>query len=145
MVDTDTTKNDTAEANTALILRAYEAFSRGDIEGAFAGFAKDIHWHVPGRGPLSGKYRGHSEVREFFGRFMALSAGTFRIHIDDVFANKDRVVVLCTQSAQRGGRNWSSPQVEVWTVKNGRASAYWQYQGDQQTEDEFWSLAREAD
>ena len=24
-------------------------------------------------------------------------------------------------------------------IKDGRASVFWQYQGDQQTEDEFWS------
>jgi hypothetical protein len=49
--------------------------------------------------------------------------------------------VLCTESAQRGGRSWSSPQVHVWTVKDGRATVFSQYQGDQQTEDEFWSTS----
>jgi hypothetical protein len=42
---------------------------------------------------------------------------------------------------QRGGRSWSSPQVHVWMVKDGRATVFWQYQGDQQTEDEFWSTS----
>lgn len=39
----------TAEANATLIKNAYDAFSRGDIPGAFAVFAEDILWHVPGR------------------------------------------------------------------------------------------------
>jgi hypothetical protein len=26
-------------------------------------------------------------------------------------------------------------------VKDGRATVFWQYQGDQQTEDEFWSTS----
>jgi len=56
-----------------------------------------------------------------------------------MFAKDDRVVVLCTESAQRGSHSWSSPQVHLWTVKEGRAAAIWQFQGDQQTEDEFWS------
>jgi ketosteroid isomerase-like protein len=72
-----------AEDNAALIKGGYDAFSRGDIPAAFAVFAEDIHWHVPGRGPLSGDYRGHAEVGGFFQHFMELSAGTFRIRVDD--------------------------------------------------------------
>ena len=139
MLDATMTETAAAGANGALIKSAYDAFSRGDIQGAMATFAEDIFWHVPGRGPLSRDYRGHTEVLGFFQQFMRLSDGTFRIKIDDVFAKRDRVVVLCTESAQRGDRSWSSPQVHIWTVKDGRATTFWQYQGDQQTEDEFWS------
>jgi uncharacterized protein len=72
---------------------------------------------------------------------MELSHGTFRIQIDDILAKGDRVVVFCTESARRGGRSWSSPQVHVWTVQDGRATVFRQYQGDQQTENEFWSTS----
>jgi uncharacterized protein len=128
-----------ADANAALIRNGYDAFARGDVQGALAGFAPDILWHIPGRGPLSRDYRGHTEVLGFISRFMELSDGTFRIQVDDILAKGERVVVLCTESAQRGGRTWSSPQVHVWTVRNGHATVFWQFQGDQQTEDEFWS------
>jgi len=101
--------------------------------------AEDILWHVPGRGPLSRDYHGHAEVLGFFQHFMELSRGTFRIAVNDVFAKGDRVIMLVTESAQRNGRQWSSPQVHAWTVKDGRATVFWQFQGDQQTEDEFWS------
>ena len=84
-------------------------------------FPEDILWHVPGRGPLSGDCHGHAQVLEFFGHFMRLSGGSFRIQLDEILAKRDLVLALCTESAQRGGRNWSSPQVHVWTVKNGRA------------------------
>ena len=135
------TANAGAEGNGALIKGAYDAFSRGDIDGATAVFADDIFWHVPGRGPLSRDYRGRGEVLGFFGHFMELSGGTFRLQVDAVLAQGDRVVVLCTESAQRGSRSWSSPQVHVWTVKDGKATAFCEYPGDQQTEDEFWSSA----
>ena len=128
-------------ANAALIRSGYDAFARGDLQGAFAVFAEDILWHIPGRGPISRDYRGHAEVLGFFRHFMELSNGTFRIQVDDTLAKGDRVVVLCAESAQRGGRSWSSPQVHVWTVKDRRATVFWQYQGDQQTEDEFWSAS----
>jgi uncharacterized protein len=129
-----------AESNAALIVSGYEAFSRGDIQSVLATFAEDILWHVPGRGPLSRDYRGHTEVLGFFDHFMRLSDGTFRLQIDEVFAKGDQVVILCTETAQRGSRSWSSPQVHVWTVKDGRAIAFREYEGDQQGEDEFWSM-----
>jgi len=128
-----------AGANAVLIKNAYDAFSRGDIPGAMAAFADDIVWHVPGRGPLSHDYRGQAEVLGFFGHFTELSHGTFRLQVDEVLAKGDRVVVLCTESAQRAGRSWLAPQVHVWTVKNGKATAFREYEGDEQGDDEFWS------
>lgn len=138
--DTATAEITAAQANAALIRNAYEAFGRGDTQSVFAVFAENILWHVPGRGPLSRDYRGHAEVGGFFEHFMDLSEGTFRIQIDEILANGDRVVVLCTETARRAGRSWSSPQVHVWTVKDGRATAFREYEGDQQGEDEFWSM-----
>jgi hypothetical protein len=126
-------------SNQAIIENAYAAFARGDIPTVLQVLDENILWHVPGRGPLSRDYRGHEEVLGFFQRFMELSEGTFRIAVDDVLAKGDRVIVMVTESAQRRGRTWSSPQVHAWTVKNGRATVFWQFQGDQQTEDEFWS------
>jgi uncharacterized protein len=139
MIDIGVKETATPQANVVLIKAGYDALARGDVQGAFAGFDPDIFWHIPGRGPLSRDYRGHAEVLGFFGQFMELSNGTFRIRIDDILAKGDRVVVLCTESGQRGDHSWSSPQVHVWTVTEGRATVFWQFQGDQQTEDEFWS------
>jgi len=127
------------QANQALIERAYDAFARGDIPTVMATLAEDILWHVPGRGPLSRDYHGHADVLDFFRHFMELSEGTFRIAIDCILAKDDRVIVLVTESAQRGRRAWSSPQVHAWIFKDGKATVFWQFQGDQQTEDEFWA------
>jgi len=127
-----------SDANGTLIESTYNAFSSGDLQKVFATFDENILWHVPGRGPLSRDYRGHAEVREFFEHFMSLSEGTFRLQVDHVLAKDDRVVVLCTESARRGRRSWSSPQVHVWTIKDGKATVFCEYPGDQQAEDEFW-------
>jgi ketosteroid isomerase-like protein len=128
-----------ADANRALITDAYAAFGRGDIPSALKSLSENILWHVPGRGPLARDYHGHEEVLEFIQHFMELSSGTFQVRVDDVLAQGDRVIVLVTESAERKGRSWSSPQVHSWTVKDGRATVFWQFQGDTYTEDEFWS------
>jgi ketosteroid isomerase-like protein len=139
MTDSPTNEIPSTAANQGLIEGAYDAFARGDIPTVMAVLAEDILWHVPGRGPLARDYHGHAEVLGFFHHFMDLSGGTFRIAVDDVLAKSDRVIVLVTESAQRCGREWSSPQVHAWTIKDGLTKVFWQFQGDQQTEDEFWS------
>ena len=109
MADSVVTHPATAQANQALIERAYEAFAHADILTVLDALSEDILWHVPGRGPLSRDYRGHAQVLGFFQHFMQLSEGTFRIAIDDVLAKGERVIVLVTESARRAGREWSSP------------------------------------
>jgi ketosteroid isomerase-like protein len=128
-----------AEENRRLIEGVYTAFARWDLPAMFQAFDENILWHIPGRGPLTGDYRGSREVLEFFQRFMQHSGGTFRVHVEELLAGERRVLALVTESAERNGRKWSSPQVHAWTIERGKATVFWQFQGDQETEDEFWS------
>ncbi len=125
--------------NADLIRGAYAAFGRGDIAAVLMVLEPQLAWHVPGRGPLAGDYVGHDEVLGFFHKTMQLSDGTFSIDIDQILADQDRVVVLCSVSAERHGRQWSSAEVHVWRVVDGQAVQFREFQGDEQTEDEFWS------
>ncbi|HEY1000496.1 MAG TPA: hypothetical protein VGD83_12710, partial [Streptosporangiaceae bacterium] len=75
----------------------------------------------------------------FFATTMQLSCGTFTIDIQDILAQQDQVVVLCTVAAERPGQSWSSPEVHVWRVADHQAVDFREFQGDQQTEDEFWT------
>jgi uncharacterized protein len=128
-----------AHPNADLLRRGYDAFAKGDIPTALGLFAEDITWHVPGRSPLSGDYKGHDEVVGFFAQSMELSGGTLRIEIEEILCEGDRAVVLCTVSAERHGQSWSSAEVHVWRVVDDKAVEFHEFQGDQQTEDEFWS------
>lgn len=95
-----------ASQNETFILQIYDDFAAGDVPAVLAAFAEDIHWHVPGRGPLSGDYHGPAEVLGFFEHFLGLAdEGSFSIRIDEVLAKGDRVIVLCTESASRNGRS----------------------------------------
>ena len=125
--------------NANIIRHGYDAFARADVPAVFEMLDPDITWHVPGSSPLSGDYKGHAEVGGFFARTMELSGGTFGIDIEDILAAGDLVVVLCTVSAERHGQAWSSPEVHVWRVADGRAVAFREFQGDERTEDAFWS------
>ena len=124
--------------NGQVIRGAYDAFAAGDAPAVLARLAEDITWHVPGRSPLSGDYKGHDGVLDFFGRCQELSGGTLRVGCDEVLAAGDRVVVLTTVSAERKGRAWSTPEVHVWRMVDGRAAEFTEFQGDQEAEDAFW-------
>ena len=125
--------------NAELLRGGYDAFAKGDIPRVLEIFAEDIAWHVPGRSPLSGDYRGHQEVVGFFAKAMELSGGTLRVEADEILADGERIIALTTVSAERDGRSWSSPEVHVWRVQDGRAITFREFQGDQEAEDRFWS------
>lgn len=125
--------------NVAIIRKAYDDFARGDVPAVLEAFAPSITWHVPGHSPLSGDYTGHEQVVGFFKHTFELSAGVFRIEVHRVLAEEDLVVVLATVTAERNGRSAAFPEVHVWRLTAGKAVEFREYQGDEQTEDRFWS------
>ena len=126
-------------SSAALIKSAYEAFGRGDIPAVLEVLDPAITWHVPGRSPLSGDYKGPEGVLDFFGRCQELSDGTLRVVADEIIGEGDRVIALATVSAERHGEFWSSPEVHVWQVTDAKAVDFCEFQGDQEAEDAFWS------
>ena len=128
-----------SDSNSAIIRKAYEDFARGNIPSVFAVFDAGITWHVPGHRPLSGDYTGHDQIGGFFQRTMELSGGAFSIDLHNVLAENDLVVVLVTVNAERNGLSASFPEIHVWRMKNGKATDFREYQGDEQREDRFWS------
>jgi ketosteroid isomerase-like protein len=126
-------------SNSVIIRKAYEDFAQGNIPSVFAAFDAGITWHVPGHSPLSGDYTGHDQIGSFFQRTMELSEGAFSIDVHNVLAENDLVVALVTVNGERNGLSASFPEIHVWRMKNGKATDFREYQGDEQREDQFWS------
>ena len=127
------------ESNSVIIRKAYDDFALGNIPAVFAAFDADITWHVPGHSPLSGDYKGHGQIGRFFQRTMEISGGTFSIDVHKVLAEDDFVVVLVTVNAERNGLSGLFPEIHAWRMKDGKATEFREYQGDEQREDRFWS------
>lgn len=125
--------------NATIIRKAYQDFAKGDISAVLETFGASITWHVPGHSPLSGDYKGHDEVVKFFTYTMKLCDGAFAIEVQHVLAEDDIVVALVTVKAERNGRTAAFPEVHVWRLANGKVSEFREFQGDEQTEDHFWS------
>ena len=49
------------------------------------------------------------------------------------------MIVLATVKAERNRRSGAFPEVHVWRLVNGKATEFREFQGDEQTEDAFWS------
>jgi uncharacterized protein len=126
-------------SNSAVIRKAYEDFARGDIPAVFAAFDAAISWHVPGHSPLSGDFWGHDQIAGFFRRTMELSRGTLSIDVRNVLVDGDLVIALVIVNAQRNGISAAFPEVHVWRMKDGKAIAFCEYQGDEERENLFWS------
>jgi ketosteroid isomerase-like protein len=124
--------------NAQLIREGYEAFALGNLPAVLELFDEDIAWHVPGRSPLSGDYRGREGVLGFLTKAMELSGGTLKVAADEIVADGDRVVVLSTVSAERKGRSLAAPEIHCWRLAGGKAVEFREFQGDEQGEDEFW-------
>lgn len=122
-----------------IVRKAYEDFAQGNITSVFAVLDASIIWHVPGHSPLSGDYRGQDQVGGFFQCTMELSGGAFSNDVHNVLAENDLVVALVTVNAERNGLSGSFPEIHVWRMKNGKATDFREYQGDEQREDRFWS------
>ena len=125
--------------NVDLVRKGYEAYSTGDMDTITKLFADDILWHIAGRSPLAGDYKGRDQVFGFFGKLMELSDGTSKIEVHDILANDEHAVAIVTGSGTRNGKSLNSPDVHVFHMKNGQVVEFWDSPLDQYEADEFWA------
>jgi ketosteroid isomerase-like protein len=128
-----------AHPNEDVLRQGYEAFARADMPAVQAFFADDIVWHVPGRSPMSGDYKGVQEVLGFLGKSMEETQGTFGLEIHDLLADDEHGVALVVARGQREGKSLEDRQVHVLHLRGGKVTEFWAHPGDQYAIDEFWS------
>lgn len=128
-----------ANPNEQLLRRGYEAFAQGDLEAVKEIFAEDIVFHVPGRGLISGEYRGREAVLGFFAKGQELSGGTLRIELHDVAATNEHAIALQINRAERNGKTLAARVVGVYHIRQGKAAEAWFLTDSQDENDQFWS------
>jgi ketosteroid isomerase-like protein len=125
--------------NVERLRTGYAAYSSGDMDTITQLFAEDILWHVAGRSPIAGDYKGRDQVFGFFGKLMELSNGTSTIEVHDILANDDHGVALVTGSATRGDKSLRGQDVHTFHLRDGKVVEFWDSPLDQYEADEFWS------
>jgi len=128
-----------AHPNENLIRSGFDAFSRGDLDAVRELFADGIAWHFPGRSAISGDFSGRDEVLQWLGRSFELTGGTLKVELHDVLANDEHVAALTRVTAQREGKSLDDPSIQLFHVRDGKATESWIYPSDQQVSDDFWS------
>lgn len=110
------------DERATIVLRGYEAFNRGDVEGALSYLDPEITWHtylVPG--PGGGTYVGHDGVRELWDDARNIF-GEFRNEPERVIAGDDRLLAFVRV---RGRGKESGVEVEakiahLYTFRDGK-------------------------
>jgi uncharacterized protein len=125
--------------NLELLRRGYAAYGSGDMDTINELFADDVVWHIGGRSPLAGDYKGKEQVFGFFAKLLEMSEGTSKIEVHDLLANDDHGVAVVTESATRGGREHVGNTVHVLHLRDGKVTEFWDAQTDQYAADDFWS------
>jgi uncharacterized protein len=121
---------------------SYEAFGRGDLDGALAMMDDAIEWHQAQGLPHGGLYRGLAAVRAaVFDPLDEEWWEDFRADPDEVIGLGDDVVVLgrYTARAKATGAPLDVPFAHVWRFRNGRAVRFHQF-----TDTRGWVEALEA-
>jgi uncharacterized protein len=106
-------------ANADTVRRGYEAFGRGDFDGALEPLADDFVWQGPDseRVPGSGTHRGKDEVRQLWEK-MGSAFEELRIEPDEFIEGEDTVTVL-GHSSGRARSEFKVPFVHVWRFEDG--------------------------
>jgi ketosteroid isomerase-like protein len=125
--------------NEDLYRKGFEAFQKGNTEALKDHFADDIVWHVAGRSPFAGDYKGRGEVMALFGRQMEATGGTLKLELHDLFANDEHAVALVRTTAERNGKTLDDAGVHVVHIRDGKLAESWFHAMDQYTVDEFFA------
>jgi ketosteroid isomerase-like protein len=105
------------DQNIELAKSGYEAFARGDLEGAMAPLADDIEWIVPGKSSVSGTYRGKEEVGGYWAK---LAEKGFKVEAQFWFADGEKVVCLDHVSAD----GEEADGADVLTFRDGKVAKF---------------------
>lgn len=130
---------DRAARNAALLEAGFAAFGSGDLVAVEALFDPAAVWHAQRLGKLGGDHRGWPAVLKFFADSMELTQGTFRIDVREILANDTGAAAVVRSTARRGDQALDDQQIHLFHLDGDRVSEVWQFVGDGEAAEAFWS------
>ncbi len=119
-----------SEEDVSTLGRAYEAFNRGDIEGALQAFDPEIEWHEPEGGPqAAGIFRGTEAVVSGVFGTIPEHWEEFQADPHDFIDAGEHIVVLghYRGRAKGDGGALDAQFAHVWRMRNGKAVHFANY------------------
>ncbi len=128
-----------AHPNEDLLRKGTDALNSGDMETFLNQHTDDVVVHIAGQSPYAGDHAGKEKAFGVLQQQMQTLDGPPQFEVHDVLANDTHGVILGTQHASRGGRQFDDRQVVVFHFADGLINEVWVSSGDQAAEKEFWS------
>jgi uncharacterized protein len=124
--------------------RQREMYAGGDLQPVEELLAEDVTWHVPGRAPIAGDYRGRQEVTGYFRRRRELAGGAITIAKHGETHHEEALVQLADGRAALAGEEVVWRTAGVYRVADGRIVEAWLVPLDQDHFDRVWGATRPA-
>ncbi|MGH9085128.1 MAG: nuclear transport factor 2 family protein [Acidimicrobiales bacterium] len=126
--------------NVARVRAAYDAFAKGDLEGALADLADDCVFHFGGEGPLSGDHQGREAITAALIGTFELTGATQSLDIKGIFADDHHAAVVLHETASRpDGATLDLDEVHVLRLNSaGQITDLWDLPADPQAHDDFF-------
>lgn len=117
-------------ANADIVRGQYELFNRGELDRAIDDWHSDGEW-LPSRGPgglEAESYRGHEEVRRWFGE-MAAAWPDFEVADLTLEDRGSKVAALCRLrgTGDASGVEIDAPLAHVWELRDGKVTRVTSY------------------
>jgi ketosteroid isomerase-like protein len=123
-----------------LVRKAYDAFSRGDLDTLRGVMAADATHHVPGSHPLSGDFKGQDSVLDMYRRLSGETSGTLRVALRQAFVDgRGHVVALYHLTATRHGKSLDDDGCIVFRVLGDKITDLDECVADIDRVNDFWS------
>lgn len=130
--------------NIKLVREYFKALSENDFATVDSLLHDDLIWHQPGKGVLSGTFKGKEAVFAHLGNFTKLSNGTFAIdRVGYMAENNNLVAAEIHFKASAGNESMKMKGIDLFRVEAGKIQEVWLFSEDIDAEDKFWtSLAK---
>jgi len=128
-----------AHPNEELLRKGTDALNSGDMQTFLGMHADDVVIHIAGQSQFAGDHAGKDKAFGVLQQQMQMLDGPPQFEMHDVLANDTHGVILGTQHASRGGKQFDDRQVVVLHIEDGKITEVWVSSDDQAAEKEFWS------
>lgn len=125
------------DPGVSIVRGSYEAFEKKDLDQLRDLLADDVVYHVPGRGPLAGTYRGKEEVAGYLAK--VAGAGTLELQPTLYLAGEGYVSVVLDIAGERGERRLDERGMQLFRLTDGKISERWSYPPESYSGDEYFA------
>ncbi|MFC9702716.1 nuclear transport factor 2 family protein [Streptomyces sp. NPDC056943] len=126
----------------ALIHRAFDAWTKGDMETVGSLMTADCTHHSPGHSQISGHFKGRDNILAMYRKMFELTGGEMRVELDSITVDGRGHAVLANKFyATHGDRGIEMKGALIFTIMDGKVTDIDECVADIEQSDAFWGQA----